>query len=306
MKPIYDYTTQPGLQFVVLREDATCLFGWYDYDAPKQARNTQAPVFKTWATFLDYLSHTALKHEKSTNCTDFALLNGDLIIDDSRDPYKWPAARSQYSPETQEFLLEALHRGIVTGTTDVFLGNWANQDGVLIGKVQDLVGADHADVITVYHGTSTLRGSAIKRFGLLPTKPTKRVWSKNKVADTVYFSATPERAMYFARETAKHDAKKLKESKIKRTCEPLILETQVKRGDLHLVADDDWLALDKANQLSDWESSLNLFGQVGFKGGFAANQVRPAQLTLRTGNVNFCCHTQFFNQKILYPEAAKA
>lgn len=275
--------------FICLCTDKTVLYEWAEFDNCGQKPKTSSPILKDWPALLNFCRENALF--ESLDCTALFRPYGsnDLIIDDSRDSYKWSAARTVYSPETKPALLALLDRGLIDLQTNVFFGNWALADGLLEGTVGDILGRDTQKLV-LYHGTSSHRLKSIRKRGLRPTPEVDRVWPRPKRHKTpaVFLSGSLERALYFTRETVKHDkaalikAGKREEAKL---VSHAIVRVELDRN-TPCIVDDDWI--DSPNfKEGTWETSLMEFGQVGVLKGIDRSCLSTPSLVYRHGSQNF-------------------
>ena len=272
--------------FICLCTDKTVLYEWADFDNCGQKPKTSSPILKDWSALLDFCKENSLYE-----CTALFRPYGsnDLIIDDSRDSYKWSAARTVYSPETKPALLALLDRGLIDLQTRVFFGNWALADGLLEGTVSDILERDEQKLV-LYHGTSSLRLKSIRTKGLRPTPEVEKVWSRPKRHKTpaVFLSGSLERALYFTRETVKHDKAAL--TKAGKKDEAKLVTHAIVRVELDrntpCIMDDDWVDSPDFKE-GTWETSLAEFGQVGVLSGVGRSCLSTPKPVYRHGCQNF-------------------
>ncbi|MBI2925776.1 MAG: carbamoyltransferase HypF, partial [Verrucomicrobia bacterium] len=192
-----------------------------------------------------------------------------LILDNSRDSYKWPALRSVHSPEVQVWLQEIRRRQLLPDSTVESVGNWASLEREEMGTLGSII--DEPQPTTLFHGTNTYRWDLAERAQALHTLPSaERVWRDKVPAaqrDFLFFTTSRERAAYYANKAVDVDRRRGRKG-----TRPVVLSFKVTPDDLpRLRADNDYLEREdihggKTDPIANAWDSLALFGQVAIDG----------------------------------------
>lgn len=185
---------------------------------------------------------------------------------------KWEGARNIYSPGTKEWVKILMDAGIINDNAKIYIGNWASQKGMYIGKAKYVITKDLTKLpakLSFYHGTSSDRIETIQREGLKPVPLELRPWKSEVLKNhpeyrehAVYLTFDIGQADYYARKAVKvarrHSIYGSKKAILKVT----IPRSHYKR----LLPDDDYLMRQLIMIGVTWIDSLKNFSQVAYLG----------------------------------------
>ena len=211
-KVVRGWWVKPEQTFIVFQTDDSAYLFYYTNEEGanlidgKSARLSE--IFPLIEANMDKTIHR--------NVLTLAVVPQGLILDSSRDDTNWSGATTKFSPEP--YLVSKALVGIgMPPQTRLYSGNWARQDGQLLGQIGKLAEASPEKVqdrpLVLFHGTSNYRAAIILRDGLKPLPLENRVWNKGGTTkkrpahrdDSVYLSADRAQAEYYAGKAVKVD-----------------------------------------------------------------------------------------------------